>query len=56
MPRSEVVKKMWQIIKSRNLQDPENKQYFIVRDPDVRKVFSEYIQRVSCYIESLVRT
>lgn len=29
MARNEVVKKMWQIVKDRNLQDPKNKQFMI---------------------------
>ncbi|RUS90234.1 hypothetical protein EGW08_002015 [Elysia chlorotica] len=29
MPRPEVVKTLWSIVKERNLQDPENKQYMI---------------------------
>lgn len=27
LPRQEVVKKMWEIIKERNLYDPKNKQF-----------------------------
>lgn len=37
LPRHEVVKKMWQLIKDRNLYDPKNKQYAIC-DPDLYKV------------------
>lgn len=36
-PRHEVVKKMWAIIKERNLYDPKNKQYAIC-DGDLQKV------------------
>lgn len=32
MPRHEVVKKLWAIIKERKLQDPENKQFAICDD------------------------
>ncbi|XP_071528743.1 uncharacterized protein [Panulirus ornatus] len=32
MPRHEVVKKLWAVIKERELQDPENKQYAICDD------------------------
>ncbi|XP_011447145.3 uncharacterized protein [Magallana gigas] len=32
MARSEVVKKMWAIIKERNLQDPKNKQFLLCDD------------------------
>ncbi|XP_076043151.1 upstream activation factor subunit spp27 homolog Non2 isoform X2 [Oratosquilla oratoria] len=32
MPRHEVVKKVWAVIKERNLQDPENKQFAICDD------------------------
>ncbi|XP_048746348.1 uncharacterized protein LOC125658930 isoform X1 [Ostrea edulis] len=32
MARSEVVKKMWTIIKERNLQDPKNKQFLLCDD------------------------
>jgi upstream activation factor subunit UAF30 len=28
VPRSEVVKRLWAYLKSHNLQDPENKQFF----------------------------
>lgn len=32
MPRHEVVKKLWAVIKERELQDPKNKQYAICDD------------------------
>ena len=38
MPRSEVVKKLWVYIKSKNLQDPKNKRN-IVADANLKKVF-----------------
>jgi chromatin remodeling complex protein RSC6 len=38
MPRSEVVKKLWVYIKSKNLQDPANKRN-IVADEALKKVF-----------------
>lgn len=38
MARHEVVKKMWQIVKERNLADPKNKQ-FAVCDDQLLKVF-----------------
>ena len=38
MPRSEVVKKLWVYIKSKNLQDPKNKRN-IVADAELKKVF-----------------
>merc|ERR1712137_288560 len=38
MPRHEVVKKMWSIIKERNLYDPKNKQ-FALCDDQLQKVF-----------------
>lgn len=38
MPRHQVVKKMWAIIKERNLYDPKNKQYAIC-DEQLLKVF-----------------
>ncbi len=38
MPRSEVVKKLWVYIKSKNLQDPKNKRT-IVADEALKKVF-----------------
>ncbi|MEK7500311.1 MAG: SWIB/MDM2 domain-containing protein [Patescibacteria group bacterium] len=38
MPRSEVVKKLWEYIKSNNLQDPANKRN-IVADAALKKVF-----------------
>uniref|UniRef100_A0A0K8TKD0 Putative rna polymerase i transcription factor subunit spp27 n=1 Tax=Tabanus bromius TaxID=304241 RepID=A0A0K8TKD0_TABBR len=37
LPRHEVVKKVWSIIKERNLYDPKNKQ-FAVCDPELMKV------------------
>ncbi|XP_063716102.1 uncharacterized protein LOC134843767 [Symsagittifera roscoffensis] len=41
IPRYEIIKKMWQIIRSRKLQDPSNRQYIMLRDPDMQLVFSE---------------
>jgi chromatin remodeling complex protein RSC6 len=38
MPRSEVVKKLWAYIKSKNLQDAKNKRN-INADADLKKVF-----------------
>ncbi|CAG0882965.1 unnamed protein product [Darwinula stevensoni] len=38
MPRHEVVKRMWAIIKERNLYDPKNKQ-FAICDDQLLKVF-----------------
>lgn len=38
MPRSEVVKALWAYIKSKNLQDPENKRN-INADAALKKVF-----------------
>jgi upstream activation factor subunit UAF30 len=38
MPRSEVVKKLWEYIKKNNLQDPKAKRN-IVADADLKKVF-----------------
>lgn len=38
MPRSEVVKKLWEYIKSNNLQDPANKRD-ILADAALKKVF-----------------
>lgn len=38
MPRSEVVKKLWEYIKSNNLQDPANKRN-INADDNLKKVF-----------------
>jgi len=38
MPRHEVVKKLWQVIKERKLQDPKNKQ-FAICDDQLLKVF-----------------
>merc|ERR1712142_159802 len=38
MPRHEVVKKLWAVIKERNLQDPKNKQ-FAICDDQLQKVF-----------------
>ncbi|KAL1423358.1 hypothetical protein MTO96_021328 [Rhipicephalus appendiculatus] len=38
MARSAVVKKMWSIVRERNLFDPSNKQ-FAICDPQLMKVF-----------------
>lgn len=38
MPRSEVVKKLWEYIKGHNLQDPKNKRN-INADDTLKKVF-----------------
>lgn len=38
MPRSEVVKKLWEYIKANNLQDPTNKRN-INADANLKKVF-----------------
>ncbi|HOY56239.1 MAG TPA: SWIB/MDM2 domain-containing protein [bacterium] len=38
LPRSEVVKKLWDYIKKNNLQDPSNKRN-IVADEKLKKVF-----------------
>jgi len=38
MPRSEVVKKLWEYIKSNNLQDKDNKRN-INADENLKKVF-----------------
>ena len=38
MPRSEVVKKLWEYIKKNNLQDPKNKRN-INADENLKKVF-----------------
>ena len=38
MPRSEVVKKLWEYIKKNNLQDPSNKRN-INADENLKKVF-----------------
>ena len=38
MPRSEVVKKLWEYIKANNLQDPANKRN-INADDKLKKVF-----------------
>jgi upstream activation factor subunit UAF30 len=38
MPRSEVVKKLWDYIKKNNLQDPQNKRN-INADDNLKKVF-----------------
>ena len=40
LPRTEVVKKMWEYIKKNNLQNPQNKRE-IVADDKLRKVFGK---------------
>lgn len=42
MPRHEVVKKLWAVIKERELQDPKNKQ-FAICDDQLLKVFGKSI-------------
>jgi chromatin remodeling complex protein RSC6 len=42
MARHEVVKKVWAIIKERNLYDPKNKQ-FAICDDELLKVFGELL-------------
>jgi upstream activation factor subunit UAF30 len=37
MPRHEVVKRIWKIIKEKNLYDPKNKQ-FAICDPQLEKI------------------
>jgi len=41
MPRYEIIKRIWQIIRSRQLQDPTNKQFIVLKDADMKVVFSE---------------
>jgi len=38
LARKEVVKKMWDIVKERNLQDPKDKR-FMLCDEELQKVF-----------------
>ncbi|KJE97582.1 hypothetical protein CAOG_09088 [Capsaspora owczarzaki ATCC 30864] len=40
LPRSQVIKKLWVIIKERNLQDPTNKQ-FILCDPQLEAIIGK---------------
>lgn len=42
MPRHEVVKKLWAVIKERELQDPSNKQYAIC-DDQLLKVIGMFV-------------
>jgi chromatin remodeling complex protein RSC6 len=46
LPRSQVVSKMWDYIRTNNLQNPENKRE-IVADDKLRKVFGK--DRVSMF-------
>jgi chromatin remodeling complex protein RSC6 len=46
LPRSQVVSKMWDYIRSNNLQNPENKRE-IVADDKLKKVFGK--DRVSMF-------
>lgn len=46
LPRSQVVSKMWDYIRSNNLQNPENKRE-IVADDKLRKIFGA--DRVSMF-------
>jgi upstream activation factor subunit UAF30 len=38
LPRTEVTRKVWDYVRSHNLQDPENKT-FIRADPQLKEVF-----------------
>jgi len=38
MARSDVVKKMWQVIRERKLEDPKNKR-FMICDEQLQKIF-----------------
>ena len=49
MPRHEVVKKLWQVIKERNLQDPANKQ-FAICDDQLLKVFGEFSIKINRFL------
>ncbi|AOH85364.1 hypothetical protein AWL63_16855 [Sphingomonas panacis] len=40
LPRSEVIKKVWDYIKANNLQNPENKRE-IVADEKLKKIFGK---------------
>ena len=40
LPRAEVVRKMWDYIKAKNLQNPENRRE-IMADDTLRKVFAK---------------
>ncbi|KQU56144.1 hypothetical protein ASG67_08075 [Sphingomonas sp. Leaf339] len=40
LPRSEVISKVWDYIKSKNLQNPENKRE-ILADDNLKKVFGK---------------
>jgi chromatin remodeling complex protein RSC6 len=46
LPRSQVVSKMWDYIRTKNLQNPENKRE-IVADDKLRKIFG--VDRVSMF-------
>eukprot|EP00128_Syssomonas_multiformis_P018145 Colp12_sorted_trinity150504_noHs@11727 len=39
MPRTKVIKRLWELIKERDLQDPSDKRWFFARDPDFYNVF-----------------
>ena len=47
MPRTEVVKKLWEYIKAHNLQDPKNKRN-IIADEKLKKIF-DGIETVSMF-------
>ncbi|XP_050396986.1 uncharacterized protein LOC126815411 [Patella vulgata] len=54
LPRSDVVKKMWEIAKARNLQDPKNKQ-FMLCDDELKKVFGRRRVRMFGMMKDLHR-
>ena len=55
MPRHEVVKKLWAVIKERELQDPANKQYAIC-DDQLLKVIGKFVAVSSLKASQLVET
>ena len=57
MSRRDVVKKLWDVVRERGLQDPTNKQ-FAICDDQLLKVFGEFFFRlrnvVSNFYQSMV--
>ncbi len=48
LPRTEVTKKLWAYIKSKNLQDPKNKRD-IIPDANLAKVFGDKKKAVNMF-------
>ena len=48
MRRSEVVKEIWNYLRTNNLQDPKSKQYYFLDEP-LKKVFNKTAKRIKVF-------